>query len=726
MTVQFTGTDAGVKVVDPIERRQLLLRTGGSMAPRSVDPSSFVFPVSDACVVETGSLSLERADDAYVRNGEGRPLASVLSDQDLTLPRDEYVIEISAPIKLYLQFEAAVSVTAGADRVRLSFDGPVEVAIGARSYHKRPAATITTPDEPTAMMEAVSALSSALQSTTCERAYPTLRGHPPLLERGDELDVPSGIEPPDTGVEIVIPPSYEHVYAAAPLAFYTGATLVPGESPRLRTETGWEQKLGGWRNFEDEVANALKQLLLMDCVVRTEGLYPVDLHERSVLEASLPFDLEELYHRPIAEQLPEYLSVPFQAIEEYVPRWVLTAHIPAEPRGVEALPFVCNELGVVRLPRGTRISSAYERTSGYTRGGPSRPTVPAPSIGTAVRGVDATVRGADVRGGDADVGDRETAVRRDESTDGPDSFDEAELTLVQPERTDESIEHAWFGDHLPRGATKATVQAYRSKLARNPPGQTVDITVVCNDAEMVSEQESIDDLYGDRSDLDYDVHSHYDLSTAELREILANPDSDFLHFIGHATPDGLECHDGRLDVCGLDAVGVDAFLFNACQSWRQAVAMTERGAIGGIGTLGDVENDFAGDIGRAMARLLNLGFHLRSALELVREHTAIGEQYLVFGDGSVDLAQPEAGTPFVTNVTTRDDGYRVTITTYPMDTSSVGGMGSPSIQEIDKYYLSPGTTDGWQFTESELRAYLGSHRYPVRFDGQLKWNQSED
>jgi len=723
MTVQFTGSDDGVTVVDPIERRRVQLRTGERAVPRAVDPETFLFPVGAACAIETESLGLDRADDAHVRDADGRSIASLLTDQELTLPREEYVIEISAPIKLYLEVEAALSVTAGGGAIRLSFDGPVEVQIGARSYHKRPAATITTPDDPESMMTAVSALSSALQSTTCERAYPTLRGHPPLLERGDELDVPSSIEPPDTGVEIVIPPSYEHLFAAAPLAFYTGATLVPGDSALLRTEAGWEQRLGGWQNFEDEVADTLKQLVLMDCVVRTEGLYPVDLHERSVLEASLPFDLGELYSLPLAKQIPEYLSVPYQAIEEYVPRWVLTAHIPAEPRGVEALPFVCNELGVVRLPRGTRINSPYERTSGYSRDGPSTPSVAAPGAGDTVRGPSVDVRS---ESGGSTRSESGSSVRGG-SRSGGDARDRADLTLVQPERTDESIEHAWFGEHLPRGATKATVQAFRSKLERDPPGETVDITVVCNDAEMVSEQESLDDLYGDRTDVSYDLHSHYGLSTSELREVLANPDSDFLHFIGHATPDGMECHDGRLDIREMDEVSVDAFLFNACQSWRQAVAMTERGAIGGVGTLGDVENDYAIDIGKAMARLLNLGFHLRSALELVREHTVIGEQYLVFGDGSLDLAQPEEGTPFLTEVESRADGnYDVAVHIYPMTATYIGGMGSPSIQEIDTYYLGPGKTDTWQFTETEVREYLRSHRYPVRFDGELKWNQTEN
>ena len=36
---------------------------------------------------------------------------------------------------------------------------------------------------------ALSTLSSALKTTSVERSYPTLRGHPPALELGDALDV---------------------------------------------------------------------------------------------------------------------------------------------------------------------------------------------------------------------------------------------------------------------------------------------------------------------------------------------------------------------------------------------------------------------------------------------------------------------------------------------------------------------------------------------------------
>jgi len=80
------------------------------------------------------------------------------------------------------------------------------------------------------MMEAVSALPSALKTTSPERTWPTLRGHPPLLELGDRLEIPDAIDPPDGEISLTVPREYASVYQAAPLAFFLGATIRPGPS----------------------------------------------------------------------------------------------------------------------------------------------------------------------------------------------------------------------------------------------------------------------------------------------------------------------------------------------------------------------------------------------------------------------------------------------------------------------------------------------------------------
>ena len=104
-----------------------------------------------------------------------------------------------------------------------------------------------------AVMQAVAAFSSALKTTSAERSYPTLRGHPPTVELGDRLHIPDELSSPETGITIELPATYAAIYAAAPLAYYLGADLVPGEEPLLRTDTGSEYALDAAGDFDVSV-----------------------------------------------------------------------------------------------------------------------------------------------------------------------------------------------------------------------------------------------------------------------------------------------------------------------------------------------------------------------------------------------------------------------------------------------------------------------------------------
>jgi len=137
------------------------------------------------------------------------------------------------------------------------------------------------------MMEAVSALPSALKTTSPERTWPTLRGHPPLLELGDRLEIPDAIDPPDGEISLTVPREYASVYQAAPLAFFLGATIRPGTEPMLETSR-FEYSLSTPRSFEDEIAHLLKRFFFLDAIVRMDGMFRYELPERASLEDDLP------------------------------------------------------------------------------------------------------------------------------------------------------------------------------------------------------------------------------------------------------------------------------------------------------------------------------------------------------------------------------------------------------------------------------------------------------
>jgi len=684
-TLSFEADGSGVTVVDSIERHRYSVETPTPVAPAPVDADEFLFPADAGVAITTGALTLPTVVPVYVRDQTGDMLAEAEHFAYEAFDEGVYSVELCAPIKLYLRVSSSLTVASDTERTRLEFGDETEVLLGARSHHETPAATVTTTTDPGDMMRAVSAFGSALKTTSCERSYPSLRGHPPTVELGDELDVPDSLSVPDTGIEIEIPPTYRAIYVAAPLAYYLGAALVEGERPRIVTDAGFEHRLDTDRGFEGEVERVLKQTFFLDCVTRTEGYYRVDLHERRAIEPTVDLDFAALYDQSPAEQLESYLSVPFAVLDGEIPEWKLTSHVEPVATSVETLPFVVEDLAVVHTPR--------ERT-------PAAATEQAAAVGDFFR--------------------TDSASETAEFTRSANQTTPADERFVQPESTD-SLEQTWVGDGTPIGASKATSEAFRNRLSRTPTEGDIEITVVCNDPKMNDERDAVDAGYGSRETLPFDVAVHHDLTAAELREVLTEG-TDFLHYIGHIDDDGFECSDGKFDATTLESVEVSAFLLNACQSYAQGMELLKAGSIGGVVTLSDVVNGGAVRIGRTMARLLNAGFPLRAALNVARGESVVGGKYIVVGDGGISIAQPESGTPNLCEIERDGDEFTVQIETYPTDQAGMGALIIPYIEQNDTHFLSSGTNEEFSLGEDELRNFLSLEEVPIRIDGELRWS----
>ncbi|MFC6973886.1 hypothetical protein ACFQL1_03110 [Halomicroarcula sp. GCM10025709] len=627
--VRTTRREARNQRHRPRRAPALPARTPESVSPRPVDTDSFRFPVSQAVAFETSSLVLPTIVPVYVRDADGETVAEVKQFEQASVPTESYSLDLCTRIKTYVRVESAAQVSVDMDQTRIEFPEPTTVAVGARSRHDRPAATVTTTTDPTDMLTAIETFGSALKTTDPERSYPTLRGHPPALELGDELDIPESIERPETGVTLELPPTLSAAFVAAPLSYYLGASLEPAPTPRLTTDDGFEYSLSGPDGYERAVERTLKQLFFLDCVTRTEGYYELDLHERGEIEPLVDIDFAALYDRPLTEQVEAYLDIPYELVADHVPEWRLTTHIDPTAENAEQLPFVVDDLAIVRTQQGT---------------GPSEPTVPA--------GLEAEFT-------------RDDVITRSASADTS-----AESEYVEPQSAD-TLEQAWIGDSIPIGASKLTTDAFRNRLDREETAGDISITVVQNDARMEQERQIADEVYGNRADLPFDVTVRENLTTDDLADVLAAP-TDFFHYIGHTDHEGFTCEDGKLDAASVDTVGVDTFLLNACNSYHQGLALIENGAIGGIVTLNEILNDDAVEIGSSTARLLNSGFPLRAALTISREVSPMGGQYIVVGDGGITVTQPASGTPNLLDITECDEGYEVEIVTYATDDRGLG------------------------------------------------------
>jgi hypothetical protein len=683
----------GVEVFDPIEQRHLRIQTGAQVDPERASTDVFRFPVDTAVAIETNCLRFEQREKVHVHDADGDVVTEVQKDSRVEFDDDgQYELGIHSSIQLYCRVDGPFTIDQGFDNFEISFPAATRVTIGARTLHERPAGTIvTTPDE-RGLADAISLFSSALKTTSPERSFPTLRGHPPLVELGDSFDVPDGIEPTTSDVTIEVPASYQHLLTVAPLSYYLAADVEFGAEPRLVTDDGFVLDLGTGQAFEDTVARTLKQQFLLDCVVRTEGLFPTELHERKALVDDIPFDLRDTYESSIGERLRRYANVPYEVVEPELPRWPLTAHLPGDPEAVPFLSFVVGDMGVVRNATGDVVTRTPTTNDGSTK------TLDGAAADTAVDG----------GGGGAGT------------VDG----DDMALTFVEPDHTGESLEHAWFGDHIPQGASMPTMAAFENQLDRGDRGESIEIAVICNDPHMIDEQTSLEDAYGDRDELPYDVTTKFGLSTDALAEFLMHESVDFLHYIGHAERDGLRCIDGKLDVRELDSVNLQTFLLNACQSQAQAMALVERGAFGGVGTLGDVVNDYAIEIGKLFARLLDLGFPLRSAIDIVSETSTIGQQYIVVGDGSVDMVQSTGGSPLVSEITGEGRFERdVKFTVYPTNYNRLGSTAKMTLESMTDAYVVPAETDSYTIPYDELKEFLAWMTYPVTVNGEWRMNE---
>lgn len=677
--VSLPGMPA-VEIFDPVERHRYRLETPEESAPREIDPESFLFPVDRAIRIKTTEFGLPNVVAIYVRSEEGRLLAEAEHFAAVSLPKDRYVIEVCSPVKLYLEVESTLEISSDQNSMRIEFDDEIPVSIGARSAHERPECTLTTTEDPVDMLAVLSAFGSALKTTSPERSFPTLRGHPPTVALGDELSIPEELKRPDTGVTIQLEPSYKTIYTAGSLSYYLGASVERGTENRLVTDEGFVKPLGSGSEFDANVEQILKQIFLFDCVTRTQGLYRVELEERHQVEDRIEFDFGDLYEQPFTTRLQRYLEPSFEVVSDLVPQWGLTAHMLPTSAGIQILPYLVDDLAVVQVHEPNSIE---------------RPASP-----TAIADVTPIADGAFTRSSGSSV-----ITTQD---------------FVRPPRTD-AVEQVWFGDGTPIGASKAVPAAYENRLDRTPTSSDIDVTVVCNETTMNKEEGLLNEIYGSREDISLNLQIERDVTRTELRELLTER-LDFIHYIGHIDDEGFDCSDGKLDISTVNEVNVAAFLLNACESYVQGKNLIEAGSIGGIVTLSEVINESAVRMGKTLAELLNTGFPLYAALEIARRESLMGARYIVIGDGKIALNQPMSA-PQLVRLQHRESSSDVQFRSFPTSRIDLGSMILPHLPSNERHSLVSRQLEWENVPNREIAEFLQLENVPVLQGDDLRWSQ---
>lgn len=686
-SIRFDDERSAILLHDPIPGQQYPLRTNEDVSLEDADRSDFRFPVDTAARAELGRLYFPSIPKTYVRDDGGELVDDVDEDEVSQYGPGRYIVEVEPPMKLYLQFEGAFSLVSFGDQMVLDFSEQTAVRIAVRSYHDEPAGTITITEDPADAMTGLSFLSSSLKTLSPERSFPTLRGYPPNVDIGEQLDVPEGLERPSSQLRVGCQPAWREILPLAPLAFYLGAEFVEHETPAI-IGPDFEHTLEATTQIDRLAARTFQHLFLLDTVVRTAGFYDVNLKARERVEDRLSVNYERLYSSRLSDRTREYLDIDEAIIEDVVPTWRLTVDMEPQAESAEFLPYVLNDLGTIRTDSATKFGNEPEQ------GSISDSVLPGPT--ELVRSVEEYVRSGSASG---------SPVQGEE--------------FVSLEDTD-SIEHAWAGGGRPVDADKLLREGIDNRLSWESSGE-IEISVVCNDPKMSAE--AANTIYDGKEEMPFNVTFSGPLTVSGLRDELAK-DVDFLHYIGHVDESGFQCEDGVLELGSEDVdVRVGSFFLNACQSYQQGVEMVRAGSIGGIVTLSDVVNDGAMHMGQLVARLLNEGFSLRSALKVAREERHVGNQYLVVGDGGSGITQSKSGTPYLLSVESiQSNLFEMEIRGYPCVERGMGSLITPYLEGSDTHYLNTGTIDSFILSRSSLSSYLSRQRNPVFLNGELYWS----
>ncbi|UPV76325.1 hypothetical protein M0R89_19370 (plasmid) [Halorussus limi] len=287
----------------------------------------------------------------------------------------------------------------------------------------------------------------------------------------------------------------------------------------------------------------------------------------------------------------------------------------------------------------------------------------------------------------------------------------------------DALEQAWIGDRTPVEGTKLLKPAFEHESTTSEDG-TVEITVVCNDERMREEWDSAAEIYADRDDVRANVTCEFDVSTARLRDLLAE-DTDMFHFVGHIDGLGFQCSDGILDADTVDGTGATTVLLNGCRSHDQGVSLVEAGANAAVVSLGDLWNEGAVEVGETLARLMHYGFSIGHAMTIVREHTSLGKEYMVVGNPSVTLCQSENGIPCMYHVSDEEaetETFEVKIYSYPIWGFSIGATIVSYLPKFERQYIAVGECGKERTTIDEFREVLDSYSEPLIVNGKLTWS----
>lgn len=567
-------------------------------------------------------------------------------------------------------------------KILLKFDQKIPITFGFRCQIRIPNYSIETPAEPGDLARAISHLSVEIESERPDKSYPSLRGYPPLIEVNNDLKIPDELidEFSTNGISIEVPNDLPSIFKIAPLTYYLQAKLIATDrkSPKLNIpEYDINIELSSESSNDHNPMNLLKRCFWLDCIVRNEGPFGVDLQESEII-SELDIDAADIYSASPQRRLSTYLNVDFNSIKSYFPKWHLSTYVDPKEENISAIPHL--------LDRLSQIYSAESRDASI--------------IELIENSQDEYYRSSRYQTNNSSVN----------------------RAIPKSPSIKKSRAHGWLADGYPINVYKLVPQAFENNLDKlDSVNESKKIVVIQNEPDMAEEKSIVSKKYADRAhELAIDVTVKDNVTIEELRTLFESQ-LDFIHYIGHCTKDGLKCSDGFLSLNRIQSCEAKTFFLNACGSFQEGVRLVKNGAIGGVVTRNKVLNQQATQIGSKLAELMINGMEIEVALRLATKNTIIKNiDYFVVGDGTFRLVQSDDLAPGIIQINSKSEN-QYDVNHMSSTIRQIGACYQSYLDNKNKFRLS-GNYYNSNMNRDVLFENLKEINEPVIFDDTYYWS----
>lgn len=583
-----------------------------------------------------------------------------LEKHSIILAKDDYIIALESEDRIYLSFRSECSIKVNMPFIEVEFPEAEAIDMSIKCRNARAYEVSGCIED---IFDGVSKICSSGPERSVYFSHPLFREMPPeirVVDSSDKIIKDYNDDPGPGDINIILPPDLRYLYAAAPLAYYAGASIQTGKVPYIVVKGHDPIDLPCFPGFEFFINGFFRYIFMMDCMARREFSENIT-------------DSPPAVSKGINERLVDHLMRYKKNVELRTESWHFSSYLKPHPLNAEALPFLLSSLSGIHMP----VSSTITENEAYLR------------VAKRIT--------------------QNSTIKNNERV-GETEYDRPH-TIVLPELKN-SNKHLWFADGLPLDATKSNIRAFHNKKKYQVPAKIKpSIAIICNNKSMQAEAfEALNSLRTTGAK----VEIFMGLNKAGLMQIF-KAGYDMAHYIGHSTEAGFECVDGCLKAKDIEYNNTQFFFLNSCVNHEDAISLINSGSVCGIATLFKVTEETAREISKNLYVMLRGGYSISTSFEAAKECSLLGCDYFLAGDGEGSLFYSYHHIKPFFKIKKENDGFLLTCI---IDSANKGYLIKGSFnggleQATDIGFIEKGLS-----YENILKAARGLNGYCL-YDGEI-------